>query len=335
MVRTVSDRVMAFVLSATTVARALVGMAVVRIGVGVGQLSLYLADYGDRRFLYGADGAFARSDISMAGGFNLYTVAGDSVAAFEVVYHLGALACLALALGLGGRLIVALTWVTSWSTWQANPMLIDGGDNLTMIVLPLLFFSQSMSRLSLRPRLGVLERLRWLERNWIGILLHNAAVVGVMGQICVVYFVSGIYKMQGQMWVDGTALYYIMRTPEFFHPTLSPLFFENDTLVVLGTYSAMVLLVAFPFMVLSRSVRRWAVAAMLGFHFSIALFMGLTSFALVMMACDCVFVSNEIERVRTRMKQRLRLRRSGATSATDPASAPAPRGGAVVARSSA
>lgn len=319
------------VLVVTTVPRALTGLAVARIGVAISQASLYTADYANRRMLHGPDGVFPRDEIAVDGTFNLYVMVGDSPAAFEFVYHVGLALCVAMALGFGGRLVIAGVWATSWSLWAANPMLIDGGDNLAMIVLPMLAVSQCCERLSVRTRWRPAVRLRRVAQGWVGVLLSNAAAFGIMVQLCIVYFLSGMYKAQGEMWVDGTALYYIMRTPEYFYPPLTPFFLENDLLIVLGTYAAMVVLIGFPFLVLSRTTRGWAVLAMMGFHAAIGLFMGLTSFALVMMACDCVFVSGHIERALTALRRQWRRApallaawsRPGATTTGSPVTRPA------------
>lgn len=321
------------VVAVTETPRALTGLAIARIGIAVSQASLYTADYAQRHMLHGPDGVFPREQVSTAGTFNLYVAAGESVLAFEALYHLGLALCVAMALGVGGRAAIVGVWATSWSLWGANPMLIDGGDNVAMVVLPMLAVSMCCDRLSVRTGWAWAVEVRRRSRGWLAVLLSNAAAFGVMVQLCIVYFLSGMYKAQGEMWVDGTALYYIMRTPEYFYPPLSPLILENDAAIVVGTYAAMVTLIAFPFLVLSRSVRPWAVAAMLGFHASIGLFMGLTSFALAMMACDCVFVSGHAERavgaVRARLQPALEtLRRRmaplGADLVRDPAPAPEP-----------
>ncbi|MGW5276131.1 hypothetical protein ACWEQP_26910 [Streptomyces sp. NPDC004044] len=48
-----------------------------------------------------------------------------------------------------------------------------------------------------------------------------------------VYLTSGLclYKVQGKLWQDGTALFYIMRIPEFSLPGVSDLVHGNDMLV--------------------------------------------------------------------------------------------------------
>ena len=55
--------------------------------------------------------------------------------------------------------------------------------------------------------------------------------------------------------------------------------------LVIGAYATVWLSIYFPVLVLFRRLRLPTVLAMSGFHASIAVLMGLTSFALVMIAC--------------------------------------------------
>lgn len=296
MVVDLTSRFDAVLVATTERPRALLGLAAARIGVATAQLSLFLSDYGSRRELHGPEGVYPRDQVAPDGAFNLFLLVGDGHLAFEILYHLGIVLCVAMMLGFGGRLVMVGAWAVCWSMWGVNPLLIDGGDNLSMIVMPLLAVSRCSERLSLRTSWSWSNRLRAANQTWPAVLANNAAAAGIALQICLVYLMSGLYKAQGDMWVDGTALYYIMRTPEYFHPALSPLVLDNDVAIVLGTYGGMLVLIAFPFLAISRTTRPWAVAIMISFHLAIAVFMGLTSFALVMVACDTVFVSSHLDR---------------------------------------
>ncbi|URN12584.1 HTTM domain-containing protein [Streptomyces radiopugnans] len=130
----------------------------------------------------------------------------------------------------------------------------------------------------------------------VSVPFHNLGVLMVAVQICLVYVVSGLYKVMGEEWQDGTALFYIMRVAEFELPGWSSLVYENDFLVVLGTYGTVAFLVYFPMGVLVPALRPWAATVSICFHLSIAFFMGLTGFALTMIACDLVFLSSALDR---------------------------------------
>ncbi len=259
----------------------------------------YASHYGERSYLFGPHGVYRWQEfldgLRENSTFSLYALS-TSPAWFEFVFHLGMLAALAVTLGIGGRLVLAVHWVFLWSAYQRIPLILDGGDNLAYIVLPMLMLTRCYDRFSVPT--GLVRR--WAERipgalRAISPALHNVGVAAVAGQICLVYVVSGLYKVQGRMWQDGTALFYVLRIPEFEWPGVSRLLYENDLLVVAGTYAVTLLMVYFPLGVLVPSLRPWAALGSIGLHVSIALLMGLTGFALTMVACDLIFLSKGVE----------------------------------------
>lgn len=278
-------------------AKAVTGVSGTRALLGFVGLMYYVGQYGERTYLFGPEGALPHADfLEQVSGFSLYTLSGSD-GWFQFLFHLGAAAALAVTLGIGGRAGLALHWVLLWSLYQRQPALLDGGDNLAYIVIPFLLLTRCYGRFALPT--GAAARLRERMPKWweaITTPLHNLGVLAIAVQICMVYVVSGLFKVMGDQWQDGTALFYIMRVDEFELPGWSSLVYENDLLVALGTYATIAFLVYFPLGVIAPALRPWAAAASIGFHLSIAFFMGLTGFALTMVACDLVFLSGALDR---------------------------------------
>ncbi|MEU3931115.1 HTTM domain-containing protein [Streptomyces sp. NPDC029044] len=277
---------------------AVLGVSGTRVLLGFVGFMFYASQYADRHYLFGPSGVESwsrfRTVLEETGTFSLYAVS-TSTAWFELVFHLGMLLALAVTLGVGGRPVLALHWVFLWSVYQRDQFLLDGGDNLAYLVIPMLMLTRCYDRFSLTSGLAgrVTDRLPAGVRA-AQTPLHNLGVLAIAAQICLVYVTSGLYKVQGKLWQDGTALFYIMRIPEFELPGFSRLVYENDLLVIGGTYATTLFLVYFPLGVLVRKLRPWAAVASIGFHLSIAFFMGLTGFALTMVACDLIFLSRPI-----------------------------------------
>ncbi|CAL9310749.1 MULTISPECIES: HTTM domain-containing protein [Streptomyces] len=284
----------------------------------------YASQYADRRYLFGPDGVLPHRDFTeqIAGTFNLYAWS-DSSAWSEILFHAGALAALAVMLGIGGRVGLAVHWALLWSVYQRQPALLDGGDNLAYVVIPMLLLTRCYDRFSLS--VGLVDRLKTRLPGAVRALstpLHNLGVLAIAAQISLVYVVSGLYKVMGDVWQDGTALFYIMRVPEFELPGVSSLVYGNDWLVYLGTYATVLFMVYFPLGILIPVLRPWTAVMSIGFHISIAVFMGLTGFALTMVACDLVFLSASLDRalswvqlVRRRAAHQWRATRAGVTAA--------------------
>ncbi|MFE1260020.1 HTTM domain-containing protein [Streptomyces albogriseolus] len=276
---------------------AVTGVSGTRVLLGFVGLMYYVSQYQERNYLFGPDGVLPHEDFkAQLTGFSLYTLSA-SPWYFQLVYHLGIAAALAVMLGVGGRPGLALHWALLWSVYQRQPGLLDGGDNLAYVVIPFLLLTRCYDRFSLPT--GLASRLARRVPGHLramSVPFHNLGVLMVAAQICLVYVVSGLYKVMGEEWQDGTALFYIMRVAEFELPGWSHLVYENDVLVVLGTYGTVAFLVYFPLGVLVPALRPWAATASICFHLSIAFFMGLTGFALTMIACDLVFLSGALDR---------------------------------------
>ncbi|MGW1025509.1 HTTM domain-containing protein [Streptomyces sp. NPDC002577] len=122
-------------------------------------------------------------------------------------------------------------------------------------------------------------------------LVHNAALLVIMAEACLIYATAGWYKVQGSRWQDGTAVYYPLRL-EYFSPwpALSDALAAHGTLVMLMTYGTVAVQVAFPFTLFNRRVKNVLLAAMMCEHTVIAVVLGLPFFSLAMITADAVFL---------------------------------------------
>ncbi|MEU8773194.1 HTTM domain-containing protein [Streptomyces sp. NPDC048606] len=122
-------------------------------------------------------------------------------------------------------------------------------------------------------------------------LLHNAGMLVIMAEVCLIYATAGWYKIQGSRWQDGTALYYPLGLDYFTPwPGLSEVLAGSGTLVMLLTYGTVAVQVAFPFTLFNRRVKNVLLAVMMLEHLGIAVLLGLPFFSLAMIAADAVFL---------------------------------------------
>ncbi|MFD0371019.1 HTTM domain-containing protein [Streptomyces sp. NPDC059071] len=122
-------------------------------------------------------------------------------------------------------------------------------------------------------------------------LAHNATLVVIMAEVCLIYATAGWYKVQGSRWQDGTALYFPLKLDYFSPwPALSDLLGSSGVMVLLLTYGTVIVQVAFPFTLFNRKVKNVLLAAMMLEHAGIALLLGLPFFSMAMIAADAVFL---------------------------------------------
>lgn len=106
--------------------------------------------------------------------------------------------------------------------------------------------------------------------------------IAIYVQLIILYSVAGLSKVQGDYWLNGTALYYIQNVEWF--STNIPLIiqaFKNPWIVTISSYAAMLYMIGFPFMLFNRFHLLWA-AMGISFHLAIAISMGLIDFSLIM-----------------------------------------------------
>ncbi|WP_184569757.1 HTTM domain-containing protein [Streptomyces zagrosensis] len=122
-------------------------------------------------------------------------------------------------------------------------------------------------------------------------LAHNATLVVIMGQVCLIYATAGWYKIQGTRWQDGTAVHYPLNLDYFSPwPGLTDVLASNGTMVMVLSYGTVFVQVAFPFALLNRRAKNTLLVVMMLEHVGIAVVLGLPFLSLAMIAADSVFL---------------------------------------------
>jgi antimicrobial peptide system SdpB family protein len=268
----------------------LIGASLFRLVAGATILLEYLVNYAQRGYLHGPRGVVAFDEfLGYLPAFRLYGLSA-STAYFEVLYHAGVLLSVLWLVGWKTRWITPIHYLFFASLHQRNFLLWDGGDNVMQVVFVYACFARLDAHFSVSPETPKGGDLAQDVRA----MTHNAAMLAFAIQICLVYGIAGLTKVQGEVWRNGTALYYALRASEFTWPGKSEFIFHNAGLVTALSYAAVAFQVSFTFLLfLNRWTRRFAVAAGVCFHVGIAVFMGLVSFAMFMMAVDVALVSDD------------------------------------------
>ncbi|MDH6111508.1 hypothetical protein P3T36_004662 [Kitasatospora sp. MAP12-15] len=308
-----SERLLGALHRASTTRRRLVGLAALRILLGSAMVEFYVTSYTRRLLLWGPHGylpfdAF-RATVPYA-RVSLYGLSG-SPAYFELLFHLGLLAALAFCV-CGGRTLTLLNAALVWSLHIRNGDVLDGGHQLTRILLLLLAAATTDAYASpFAARTRARQRAREGRARFAN-ALHNCAVFVVMFQIALVYFTAGMGKVLAAHWRDGTAVYYVGHLFSSFSGEPWATLANFAPLVAFATYYTVVLEVAFPFLAASgyRAARVCALLGTIPLHLDIIPLAGLLNFGLVMIAADCLVLRDDDYRACAALLHRLWIRRS-------------------------
>jgi predicted DCC family thiol-disulfide oxidoreductase YuxK len=168
----------------------------------------------------------------------------------------------------------------------------DGGNNLTHIYILILLMAVPTLPVASAPvaERRVNDEMRAASTN---------VAVGLMRlQLVAMYLCAGISKLQGGMWQNGTALFYIYQNEYFGAPWARQMVMHHPAMGTLGTYAAIVFQFSFIFLVWFRQFRYPLIAIGTLFHLGIAFTMNLHLFSLTMiLSYTCMFDEDLARRV--------------------------------------
>lgn len=276
---------------------ATVGFSLMRIIFGFAMLTILIPSFADRQYVWGVGSWWVEPDASRRGWWEPLRVvfSKDSALWFDVAYFV-LLALVALfILGLKTRWVTPVLLLFWVGLATNNPMLTDGGDTLMRIVLLFAVFANLSEHLSIDAWLNRRARSRGIpltgHHSWISSWLHNTALILCCYQILLVYATSSIFKLQGEEWLDGSALYYALSLHEFqVFPTLNSVLSESTALIMLGTWGALGVQLLFPLALFWKPSRYVAVVLITATHVGIGILMGIWSFSLAMIALDLLLI---------------------------------------------
>lgn len=281
---------------------ATIGFSILRILMGLSMLIVLLPSYADRRYLWGAGAWWVEPEASRRGWWEPLRLLfpKDNAVVFEVSFHL--------------LLALAVVFVAGWKTRWVTPFLLvfwvglstnttllgNGGDTLMRIVLLFVVFADLSRHFSVdawlrarmrraRPQRSA-RRPRWMP-SWLGAWAHNTVLILCVFQILLVYLVSSLLKLQGEEWLNGTAIYYALSIEQFHVlPFLSQLAWQSAPMVAMATWLALWVQLLFPVLILWKPTSYAAVVLITGMHLGIAVLLGLWPFSLMMIGLDLLLV---------------------------------------------
>lgn len=196
-----------------------------------------------------------------------------------VLFLLASLSGLALLLGYKTRLATLACWFFLASIHVRNPYLGSmGGDRLLQILLTWSLLVPLGARFSRDASQN--RELRETSNR-----LRSIPAAGLLLQVCLVYWVTGL-KKNGATWVDGSAVYYALHL-DYWTTSIGAFLREQVWLLPFSTYATRWFEILGPFLAFSpiytAQLRLVTIGLFAGFHLILALGFHIGMFPLVSM----------------------------------------------------
>jgi hypothetical protein len=215
---------------------------------------------------------------------------------------------LLLSLGVGSHVTVPLAFVVAITQLSWNRLPLSGAYQVLLSLLFCLAFADCG---------GIWSVDSWWRRKRGR---PNEAHVSIWPlrllrfQVCLIYFITGWWKLQNVHWRDGSALQYVLSNTQFRRLPFDPPLWAAEFLT-LGTYLTLFWELLFPVLVLHRTTRMVALAIGVMLHVGMLLTMELGTFPIVMMASYVAFLDPDtVPGIAARLRERFK----GATATSAP-----------------
>lgn len=125
----------------------------------------------------------------------------------------------------------------------------------------------------------------------IQIVLNQLSRTAVIVQICMVYFLSALYKLSGDMWLHGEAIYYTLELDRFSREWIqSSGITQSKWLMCTLNYFALGYQLLFPVLVFIRRISTPVLVVGIVFHLTTAMVMHLWDFGTAMLISYLIFI---------------------------------------------
>ncbi|MBM0791744.1 vitamin K-dependent gamma-carboxylase-like protein [Staphylococcus epidermidis] len=264
----------------------LIGLSIVRIAIGVVTLLTLLANF-QTRFDLWENSLFNTTHLHM------------NHLALNIFYFVLVVSIIIYILGIESIIFNLYIYVMIYLLYGFNNYILDGGNNILIIVLFYMIFTRNAQYFSL---------YKGNNSSHFRNSIHNIFLFLILFQVCVLYFFAGFAKARGYMWFSGVAPYYVFQIKTFTMAWTEGLFnfvIDNSFILLIISYTSIFMQMLFPVLIFNKITKIIVVIGSVGFHISIVLFMGLVTFGLIMIALDLLFINDvQYKKIYRKLKER-------------------------------
>lgn len=267
-------------------------LALVRIVLGVMIFWLALDRQGSVALFFGEQGLVTKSqalDLMLSGQRPFLEFFFWPDAWVSSVHGLYLLLSFFLVVGFGNRLVWGLLWILHMGFIFRNYAVIFGADLIAGLFLFYLMWTRSHVYYSVNALL-----FRKKDRTFLSADLLSPCFARLLQiQLMVIYFYTGIEKLKGASWWDGTALWTVFANPQM---TLIDLSWTASVwpILVMMTFTTVVFEIFWPVLVWSKKWNPFILGFGVLFHFGIGLLMWLFPFSFVILSVYVLFLREDL-----------------------------------------
>jgi len=274
-----------------------IGVSILRFLLGFLIFKDFIIYYINREYLFNKNGIISYNTyLDIAKYFKLNWLYIDFTKDYNIVLFcmLGIVFSFLFMIGIAQRLSAIILFFSLFILKARNLYILDGADNVISVILPFFLFIDTYS-ISNKYELAK-EKLSPKILS-ISNMFSTYFSIAIMVQVCIIYFFAGLHKLQGEVWREGTALYYILNSQDFSPTRFNSYFTKSIILVKISTWFTIIFQLMFPFFLFFRKTKVIIIFIGMLLHFGIFFMMKIDNFSLIMISCYTVFFTDNEYRI--------------------------------------
>ncbi|MEX0798453.1 MAG: HTTM domain-containing protein [Bacteriovoracaceae bacterium] len=209
---------------------------------------------------------------------NLFHLLEGTHASLYLILGLHFASLMGFLFGYKTRISSIVLLITLTSINQRNINMLNSADILLRIMAILMVFAPAGNKFSIDAMIAKRKGER-LKENWAP-WVHRLVQI----QIAVVYLSTVWAKAKGDLWFDGTAVYYATRLEDFTRFSV-PFILDNLITLKMITWSSLAIELALGSLIFIDELRKKVIVIGVSFHLGIEYMMSIPTFEILMIAC--------------------------------------------------
>lgn len=271
-----------------------IGASILRIFVGLFLLKEFLIYYNNKDFLFPSSGIISYNmyrDMLHTYGINGLYIDFNNPLYVSLFCWAGILLSFLFLLGTL-RIPVCIGLVFLLIIFKCrNLFLLDGGDNVLLVILPFLGLTPSYSLITLK--ISFWNKIIPFEKRTI---LQN--VLGqwsswvIRMQILIVYLIASLHKLSSPVWKSGMAVYNILNSEDYNGSILNTYLTQNIFLSKLLTWGTILFQISFVFLIWFCRTKYMVLSLGVLFHIGIFITMRIDNFSMIIVFSYMIFIED-------------------------------------------
>ena len=267
-----------------------IGATILRVVLGFFILKDFIIYFNNRDYLFDKNGIVSYNTyIDITNYLKSDWLYLDFGKEFNILLFLivGIIFSLFLILGIFKRFSAIVLFLQLLIFKHRNIYLLDGGDNLIWIILPIMSFIDSYS---FSEDYDNLTNKIFVKLKPYSVILSKYFSFAIIIQLSIVYIFASLHKLQGEAWQNGTALYYILKSEDFNASFINNLIARSTHLVVFLTWITIIFQFVFPFLIWNKKTKFKIILIGILFHIGIFVSLRIDNFSFIMIGVYAILL---------------------------------------------